>query len=122
LRDKVALVSAQLDAMGCRRGEHVAMLMDNGLWTAILLLTVMASGRVAVPLNAIAGDGQLEYVLDHCDANILFASGEHEARANWLADRLRRPVSVIPACPDQGPQWPTAEQAEVVPLEPLELE
>lgn len=111
LRERVVQVSAQLDAMGCRAGEHVAMLMDNGQWTATLLLALMASGRVAVPLNAIAGDSQLEYVLEHCDANILFASPQHLERARALKSRVERPVSVVPTCPDRGPQWPTKAEA-----------
>jgi len=111
LRERVVQVSAQLDAMGCRAGEHVAMLMDNGQWTASLLLALMASGRVAVPLNAIAGDSQLEYVLEHCDANILFASPQHLERARALRSRVERPVSVVPTCPDRGPQWPTKAEA-----------
>ncbi|MFW3616823.1 AMP-binding protein [Billgrantia antri] len=121
LRERVALVSAQLDAMGCRRGDHVAMLMDNGLWTATLLLAVMAGGRVAVPLNAIAGDAQLEYVLDHCDAKVLFASAQHEARARRLGGAVGRGIRVVPACPDLGPQWPTEGSVagqEMTPLEP----
>ncbi|NIC06289.1 AMP-binding protein [Billgrantia bachuensis] len=122
LHSSVKQVSTQLDDMGCQRGQHVAMLMDNGLWTATLLLAVMASGRVAVPLNAIAGDSQLEYVLDHCDANVLFASSQHEERADSLAGKVQRKISVIPACPDRGPEWPSGGQGEGAQLQSLEPE
>ncbi|MCE8028664.1 AMP-binding protein [Halomonas daqingensis] len=122
LRASVEQVSGQLYAMGCKRGEHVAMLMDNGLWTATLLLAVMASGRVAVPLNAIAGDSQLEYVLDHCDANALFVSSEYAERAEALARKAQRSISVIPACPDRGPEWPSGGECGKPHLQPLEPE
>lgn len=105
LHARVDAVSAHLDALGCHAGEHVALFMDNGQWTVTLLLAIMASGRVVVPLNAIAGDSQLEYVLEHCDASVLFASPQHLSRARTLSEKLQRPVTVIPACPDEGPQW-----------------
>lgn len=112
LDDRLSQVAAQLDVMGVGVGEHVAVLMDNGQWTATLLLTLMASGRVAVPLNAIAGDSQLEYVLEHCDASLLFASPQHQERASQLASRVERPVQVIPTCPDRGPAWDSSPGAE----------
>lgn len=111
LHDRVLLVSAHLDALGCPSGEHVALFMDNGQWTVTLLLAIMASGRVVVPLNAIAGDSQLEYVLEHCDASVLFASPQHLSRARMLSEKIERSVTVIPACPDQGPQWSSTVDA-----------
>ncbi|QEA39202.1 AMP-binding protein [Pistricoccus aurantiacus] len=105
LQERAIQVSAHLDAMDCHAGDHVALFMDNGQWTVILLLAIMASGRVVVPLNALAGDGQLEYVLEHCDANVLLSSPQHLERARRLSEKVERSITVIPACPDQGPQW-----------------
>ncbi|RLK50937.1 long-chain acyl-CoA synthetase [Alkalispirillum mobile] len=106
LQDYVSAISRQLDALGAPQGAHVATLMDNGKWTGLLFLAIMASGRVVVPLNAISGDSQLEYVLDHSDANVLFASAGHLARGRKISEASEREIRVIPTCPDQGPEWP----------------
>ena len=119
LHDYVQIISSRLDAMGIEPGEHVATFMDNGLWTALLFLGVMASGRVIVPLNVISGDTQLEYVLDHCDANVLFASDKHLERARKISSAASRAINIIPSCTDTGPQWPdetvTAGRPSVLP-------
>ena len=122
LRTSVEQVSMQLDSLGCKQVQHVAVLMDNGLWTATLLLAIMASGRVVVPLNAIAGDIQLEYVLDHCDADVLLVSEQYEERAGALVGKVQRTISVIPACPDEGPKWPAEGQGKAAQVQPVELD
>ena len=37
------------------------------------MLGIMYSGMIQVPLNLIAGEEQLSYVIDHSDAQIIFA-------------------------------------------------
>lgn len=102
LQERVEWVHGLLQARGCQPGDHVAMLMDNGLWTASLLLAIMASGRVAVSLNAIAGDAQLRYVLDHCDATTVIVSPNYEQRLDGLLDGSEKEILV--ACPRNGPR------------------
>ncbi|MEX0730133.1 MAG: AMP-binding protein [Aquisalimonadaceae bacterium] len=106
LKGHVIELSAHLDALGIGKGEHVAVLMDNGPWTTILFLAIMASGRVVVPLNAIAGDSQLQYVLEHSDAALLLASEQHLARARKISDKTERDITLIFTSPDTGPDWP----------------
>lgn len=107
LQERVSQVSAQLDVMGVRVGDHVALLMENGQWTALLLLAIMASGRVAVPLDITADDNHLGPVFEHCDATILFASDSQLERARTLSASLERSVSIVPVNIDNGPQWDT---------------
>ena len=52
--------------------------MDNGLFTAQLFLGTMYAGFVSVPLNVRAGVLQLSYMLDHCDADVVFAEAQYE--------------------------------------------
>lgn len=101
--------AARLDAMGIKPGDHVATLMDNGQWTGLMFLCVMASGRVIVPLNAVSGDSQLAYVLNHCDADVLFASDQHLERARKISAEADRPINVVHCDTDDGPQWPGRE-------------
>ena len=65
--------------MGLERGDKVAFLMDNGLVTAQLFLGTMYGGFVAVPLNVRAGVTQLSYMLDHCDAKVVFVEEQYTA-------------------------------------------
>lgn len=116
LHERVGRISDQLAAVGTRVGDHVAFLMDNGQWTASLLLAIMASGRIAVPLDVTSDDDQLRDVLTHCDANILFASGRHLERVRTLSTSLERRVKIIPASVDDGPQWgPVADAVGSLP-------
>ena len=54
---KVAVddVGRQLDQLDIAPGAKVAFLLNNGYWTLRLFLGVMASSRIIVPLNAVAG-------------------------------------------------------------------
>ena len=63
--------------MGLEHGDKIAFLMDNGLFTAQLFLGAMYGGFVSVPLNVRAGVSQLSYMLEHCDAKIVFVASQY---------------------------------------------
>ena len=77
-----------------------------GAWTALLYFGVMAKGRVIVPLNAVAGSVQLEYVLNHSDAEVVFVSPEYADKLTPLLDRISRSIEVIVLNEQHGPVWP----------------
>lgn len=106
LRNLVGVVDRHLTAGGVGKGEKVAFLMENGLWSAILFLGVMASGRIIVPLNAVSGDDQLRYVLDHSDSRVLFTTDTYRERAAVLAEGIDREITLIPTHLERGAQWP----------------
>jgi amino acid adenylation domain-containing protein len=83
------------------RGDKVAFLMDNGLFTAQLLLGTMYAGFVAVPLNARAGVSQLSYMMDHCDARIVFVGNSYLALIEEVLASVGRKVEVISADSDR---------------------
>jgi amino acid adenylation domain-containing protein len=96
LKEQSAVLSTQLLRWGLERSDKVAFLMDNGLFTAQLFLGVMYGGLVSVPLNVRAGASQLSYMVEHCDAKVVFVDEEHAALMTEVMTQVRRPVRVIP--------------------------
>jgi acyl-CoA synthetase (AMP-forming)/AMP-acid ligase II len=95
-RDSV-LLGAMLRAAGLTAGDKVALLMDNGLATAELFLGAMYSGFVAVPLNVRAGAASLSYMLEHCDARVIFVSEAYRGLLAEAMESVRREMRVIEA-------------------------
>ncbi|MGH7789165.1 MAG: class I adenylate-forming enzyme family protein, partial [Candidatus Binatia bacterium] len=74
LQSRATAVARACAALGVAAGDRVAMLLDNRLATAEVLLGAMAGGFVPVPLNPNGGAAYLEQVLAHCDATLVVAS------------------------------------------------
>src|SRR3984885_909544 len=100
LQEQSEVLSARLQQWGLERGDKVAFLMDNSLFAARLFLGVMYGGLVSVPLNVHAGVTQLSYMVEHCDAKVVFVDDEHAALMTEVMIQVRRPVRVIPCDAD----------------------
>ena len=99
-------IAAGLDQLGVARGAKVSFLADNGGWTALVHLAIMASGRVVVPLNAVAGDVQLRHVLRHSDTQIAFVAPAYREKLTALLGEVPRQIKLIDLNPVTGPAWP----------------
>jgi long-chain acyl-CoA synthetase len=86
-----------LAALGIGPGETVALLTHNGYQGPRLLIGAMYGGRCIAPLNLLAQPSQLEYVLDHCDARIVFASPDQVERLNGVLGNIAREIKIV-AC------------------------
>ncbi len=95
LQEQASGLSGKLREMGLEKGDKVAFLLDNGLFTAQLFLGTMYGGFVVVPLNVRAGPSQLSYTLDHCDAKVVFVADEYHQLINEVLTEIRRPIQVI---------------------------
>ncbi len=100
LKEQSEVLSCQLLRWELERGDKVAFLMDNSLFTAQLFLGVIYGGLVSVPLNVRAGASQLSYMVEHCDAKVVFVDDEHAALMTEVMTQVRRPVRVIPSDAD----------------------
>ena len=81
LQQRSRAVSTILWDAGLERGDKVAFLMDNGLFTVQLFLGTMYAGLVSVPLNVRAGAAQLASTLAHCDAKVVFVEDQYRTLA-----------------------------------------
>ncbi len=112
LRPQSGQIARKLSSMGLAKGDKVAFLMDNGLFTSGLLLGAMYGGFVAVPLNVRAGQNHLAYTLDHCDTRLVFVSEDYRHLLEEARGEIRRDIQVILADPDEGPAWDAADAGE----------
>ena len=100
LQQRSVILSEVLFQAGMKFQDKVAFLMDNGLLTAQLFLAAMYGGFVAVPLNVRAGGLQLSYMLDHCDAKVVFVEEQYQPLLEEAMADVRRPIRVIAASVD----------------------
>jgi acyl-CoA synthetase (AMP-forming)/AMP-acid ligase II len=81
-----ARIANGLATLGLAPGARVAVLMDNSLEMALLLLGILRSGCVAVPLNVAIADSAVAGMLRDSGARAIFASSRHAGRIDGLAD------------------------------------
>ena len=80
---------------GIRPGDKVALLMHNGYQTCRLFIGAMYGGFCVTPLNLLAQSSQLEYVLEHSDAAIIFVAPDQLERLNGALAGITRDVKVV---------------------------
>jgi acyl-CoA synthetase (AMP-forming)/AMP-acid ligase II len=114
LKTAVDEVGDRLDRLGLGAGARVAFLLNNGFWTTRLFLGVMASNRVIVPLNAVAGTVQLVHVLDHSDAEVVFVTPGYRDKLDEIMAQVERPIRIVEMDDADGPEWP----GDTDPVEP----
>ena len=95
LQGGAAILSASLLRRGLARGDKIAFLMDNGLFTAQLFLGAMYGGFVTVPLNVRAGVSQLAFTLEHCDAKVVFVGEPYIALLRDVLAEVRVRIEII---------------------------
>lgn len=106
LQSSTQKIGTRLDQLGIKSHAKVAFLLDNGIAVVELFLSIMASNRVVVPLNAVAGPTQLQYVLEHSDAEVVFVAPCYRNKLDDLLKRIKRDILVIVTSESRGPHWP----------------
>lgn len=81
-----------LHARGLRRGDHVAIFMDNNPRYVEVLWAALRSGLYLTPINRFLTAEEVAYIVEDCDAKALFSSFALRAVAQDLIER-------IPYCP-----------------------
>jgi long-chain acyl-CoA synthetase len=68
-----------LRARGLRRGDHVAVLLDNCLEYFEIIWACLRSGLYLTPINRYLTASEAAYIVNNCDARVLIASAALEA-------------------------------------------
>ncbi|MCX7893464.1 MAG: AMP-binding protein [Burkholderiales bacterium] len=117
LRDAALRLHGQLRALGAVPGDKVALYMGNGIATAQLFVGAMYGGYTVVPLNLLAQGAQLEYVLGHCDARLVFVAPQEMEKVAAAVARLARPLRLVAVDPDAADLYPDAAHAPLAPVD-----
>ena len=97
LKEESLAIASRFQDSGLKRGDKVAFLMNNGLFSVQLFLGTMYAGLVAVPLDVRSGVEQLASTLDHCDAKLVFVEAQFVATAREAISGTYRAAEVITA-------------------------
>jgi acyl-CoA synthetase (AMP-forming)/AMP-acid ligase II len=100
LRASCVAVSSMLAARGLQPGDHVSLVLGNGIQTIRLLLGAMYGGYSVHPVNLLSQPDQMRYVLDHADARLVFAAPDWIERLRDLTAAITRTFDVIAVDPD----------------------
>jgi len=77
------------------KGSIICTLIENSLSSIQLMLGIMYSGMIQVPLNLIAGEEQLSYVVNHSDAQIIIVSSKYIDLAQKITANVSREIEII---------------------------
>ncbi|HEY3695920.1 acyl-CoA synthetase [Phenylobacterium sp.] len=76
LDDRSNRLARLLHAHGLRRGDHVALYMENSLVFFDVIWACMRSGLYLTPINRYLTAEEAAYIVDNCDARVLIASAQ----------------------------------------------
>jgi acyl-CoA synthetase (AMP-forming)/AMP-acid ligase II len=118
-----AELGAYLTKEGIPPGSIVSFMLPNGVAAASIFLGAMYAGYIVSPVNLLAQDAQLEYMLAHSGTRLVFAAPEFVDRLRALFRRTNNPALVSATDPDrlELPQQPPASLTAVDPQAPAML-
>lgn len=93
-------VAAALQRHGVGPGETVSLVMPNGVNTLRVMLGALYGGRCVNPVNLLAQEEQMRYVLAHSDCKLVVAAPEWEVRVREMLAATGRDIALIVADPD----------------------
>lgn len=120
LKQALTDLALYLQRSGCRKGDKVACLLGNGRASIELYLGAQYGGFTCVPLNAMERAKQLDRILSHCEAKIVFIDRETHNRVGAVLEAGLPHVRFIPTDQDAGPPRAPAAGEVLFNLDPAD--
>ena len=95
LRQDSVRFGKQLLKHGLKKGDKISYMLSNGYQTTKIFLGTMYAGFVIAPLNLLAQQSQLEYVLDHSDTRLVFFTGDQKERLESAVKKVPRKIELL---------------------------
>ncbi len=84
-----------LAALGVGAGESLAWSGPNSTEVVLLIHAARKIGATAVPVNYRLTDAEAAYVIDHCDASVLYVDAQHAAMVARIRDAIPKVRTVV---------------------------
>jgi len=78
-----------------KKNSIICTLIENSLSSIQLMLGIMYSGMIQVPLNLIAGEEQLSYIVNHSESKIIFASSSNLDLAKKIVNKISSNIEIV---------------------------
>ena len=78
-----------------KKNSLICTLTENSLSGIQLMLGIMYSGMILIPLNLVAGEEQLAYIIEHSESKILFSTRTNIDLAKRIIKKLNSNVELI---------------------------
>ena len=101
VNDLADRLASGLAALGVRRGDRVAVFMDNCVEAVVSLFAVLKAGAAFLMINPVTKREKLEYILNDCSAAALLTQGLRAGAARGLSCPHLR--AVVVAGTGEGP-------------------
>ncbi len=83
--EKMANKAARmLKERGLKKGDRVAIIMENSPFYLISLITVFKAGAIAIPVNNMLREVEFEYILKDSGSKFLIVSHKYTSQASYL--------------------------------------
>jgi len=78
-----------------KKNSIICTLIENSLSSIQLMLGIMYSGMIQVPLNLVAGEEQLSYIVNHSESKIIFASSSNLKLAKRIVNKISSNIEIV---------------------------
>ena len=78
-----------------KKSSIICTLIENSLSSIQLMMGIMYSGMIHVPLNLVAGEEHLSYIVEHSGSKIIFSSSKNIDLAKKIIQKVSNEVMLI---------------------------
>lgn len=90
LNDRSNQLAQFMYSKGLRRGDRVALFMENNIRYFEIIWAALRSGLYITPINRHLNADETAYIVNNCEAKILITSAYLEPMADALVDKIKR--------------------------------
>jgi len=94
LLNAVEKLAGELHGMGVRKGDRVALYLQNSPHFIISFFGVMRANAIVVPVNPMLTERELKFVLEDSGSIVLITTSDFYSRAAGLKDKTLREIIV----------------------------